>query len=344
MSEGAKSMKEEKKIAGTIAYAGKLSSLLGELNAKPENTRFLTNLVDRYYKEDNLKAAVDLCRRAYKKAPEHPEVLWDYASMLDESGRQREAINLYKKVQRRKAGTLARAAGRSEQWANSLINDCSLKIGFCYFDLQRSALAKKWLRRYLENIEKGVASDYDKNVAEAALETLENIKEIEQLIEREDWNKARYLIQRELKKEPEDFWLLTQLSFTYYEQRQYNKAFQAIKKAVALEPDEPLVMCHYAGALQMLGRATEAIVVYKKIIGKGAHKIGSVDTKEGIRWARSLINDCRYRIGLCYKDLGDRPLAVKWLKQHLANRRPGLPSIYSLTEVRKKLKQVAEGN
>jgi tetratricopeptide (TPR) repeat protein len=142
------------------------------------------------------------------------------------------------------------------------------------------------------------------------------------------------------ERSPNDAYLLSKLSSTHYELYQYREALGIIKKALKVAPEEPLVLWHYAGSLDALNHDQEAINVYKKIIGKGAYRIAFIDTSEGIRWARSLMNDCRYRIGLCYRDMGNLSLGAKWIKQHLKNRRLGIPSIYSTARVKKKLTEL----
>ena len=142
---------------------------------------------------------------------------------------------------------------------------------------------------------------------------------IDKVVGKEDWVKARPLIKKAIKKYPDDFYLLTQLAVTYYEQKNYEQAFEAIKKAYELEPTEPLVMWHYAGTLDMLGDKPKAIDVFKRIVKKGPEKIAYIDTTEGLRRAKSLINDCNYLIGMCYKDIGKKSLAYKWLTNHLEN-------------------------
>ena len=45
---------------------------------------------------------------------------------------------------------------------------------------------------------------------------------------------------------------------------------------------------------------------------------------------------------MCYRDLHDYKNAIKYLKQHIANRNFKTPSIYSLTEVNEKLKDTLD--
>lgn len=162
-------------------------------------------------------------------------------------------------------------------------------------------------------------------------------KKIETYISREEWPKARLLIEKELKKSPDDHWLLTRLSSIYYEEYEYEKSLELSKKAIKLAQQCPLVLWDYAGSLDMVGKHKEAIAIWKKLIKKGIEAIAYGECGEGIRWARSLLNDCRYRISWSYEKLGNLEDAIKFLQDHIANRSPGIPSIYGLSGVKREL-------
>ena len=164
---------------------------------------------------------------------------------------------------------------------------------------------------------------------------------IEKFIDREQWEEARSEILKDLKKQPDDHWLLTRLALTYYEQRRYKKALQVSQKAISLAPRCPLALWDYAGSLDMVHREKEAIEVWKSLLRRGVESVAFDECGEGLRWAESLLNDCRYRIGKSYLDLGNRRAAQKYLNEHLIHRRPGLPSSYALQQVRKEAKDLA---
>lgn len=176
-------------------------------------------------------------------------------------------------------------------------------------------------------------------------------KQIEKAIDEDKWDKARALIHKELKRDPDNHWLITRLGLTYYEQRQYKRAFKYSKKALALAPDCPLVLWDYANCLDMIGlletdlgeRTEEAISIYKKIIRRGVNRIAFEECGEGLARARGLIADCHYRIALCHLDFGRTGEALVSFKRHLSMRGPGCHSIYPVRQVRKKLKDLVDG-
>ena len=159
-------------------------------------------------------------------------------------------------------------------------------------------------------------------------------------IEAEKWGQARKLLVQELDKNPEDHWCLTSLSTTYYEEKDYSTALELTQGALELAPHCPLVLWDHACALDMTGHKEEAIQVWKSLLKKNVDSIAHNDCGEGIRWARSLLNDCRYRIARAYLDLKKMNLARRYISQHLKARAPGRPSVYSLKEARELEKRV----
>ncbi len=167
-----------------------------------------------------------------------------------------------------------------------------------------------------------------------------SIKRIEKHIKQSEWKKARLVIMSELKKSPNDHWLLTRLSTTYYEEQRYARALKTSEKALKLAPKCPLVLWDYAGTLDMVGRHVAAINIWKKLLSIDANKLAYGECGEGLRWARSLLNDARYRIGISYWKMGKLQSAAKFLKAHLDHRAPGIPSIYDLPLVKRELNSI----
>ncbi len=166
---------------------------------------------------------------------------------------------------------------------------------------------------------------------------------INRLSKEEKWAEARAYILEWLKDEPDSHWLLTNLSGTYYEERNYEKALEYVEQALRVAPRCPLVLWDYAGTLAMLERNEEALRVYNSLIRRGVDRIAYGECGEGIRRARSLINDSRYRLGRIYASMGKFHLASKYLKAHIANRSRNCPSIYNVRDVKKKLAIILEG-
>ncbi|MCK5148279.1 tetratricopeptide repeat protein [bacterium] len=166
--------------------------------------------------------------------------------------------------------------------------------------------------------------------------------QINQLLDDEKWLEARELIQQALEDEPDNHWLMTNFSSTYYENKEYKKAVEVSEKALLLAPDCPLVLWDYACATDMTGRFADAIAIWEKLIEADTNELAHGECGEGLRWTESLQNDCIYRLAVSYKKLGKIDMAKNYLKEHISNRKPGLPSVYTMKEVKKQLNQLAE--
>jgi tetratricopeptide (TPR) repeat protein len=144
-------------------------------------------------------------------------------------------------------------------------------------------------------------------------------------------------VQAQLRRSPNDHWLLTRLGLTYYEQRRYKQALRYELLALAEAPHCPLALWDYAGSLEMLDQTEAALKVYMRLVRRGIQRIAFGDCGEGLGWARGLIADCHYRMAGCYAALQRPKMAIKSLKRHIGLRGPGCRSIYSLAKVRKEL-------
>lgn len=167
-----------------------------------------------------------------------------------------------------------------------------------------------------------------------------NGKKIASAIRAERWEQARHLIRSALRKQPDENWLLTRLSLTYYEQHDYRRALSYSQRALGLSPRCPLVLWDYAGDLDMLGRKAEAARIYHKLLRRGVRSLAFDQCGEGLARARGLVADSLYRLAHCYRDLGQPRKAAMYLRRHLQQRGSGCQSIYPIDAVRKELKQL----
>ena len=163
---------------------------------------------------------------------------------------------------------------------------------------------------------------------------------IETLIEQQKWPEARRAIQEELKNDPENHWLLTRLSTTYYEQGDYQTALAWVEKARERAPDCPLVLWDYAGTLDMLGREREALGVYCSLLQRGTRALVKDECGEGLDWALGLLTDCVYRAGQCLEDLKEPQRAAGLYRLYLNLVDLGAPSIYNREVVVTRLRRV----
>ncbi|CAN5181689.1 hypothetical protein BH11PLA2_BH11PLA2_07600 [soil metagenome] len=150
----------------------------------------------------------------------------------------------------------------------------------------------------------------------------------------ERWPQARALILRELKTDPDNHWLLTQLGVTLYEEKRYSESLAVFESSLAIVDDCPLTQWNIGGALDMLGRPREAIRHYLWILNQN-----STDDPcwESVEWTASLRADCLYRLGHCYRQLKQNAKAARCFRQYLELLYVGVTGIYTADDTAKSL-------
>jgi Flp pilus assembly protein TadD len=87
---------------------------------------------------------------------------------------------------------------------------------------------------------------------------------------------------------PEDGFFMDSLAWVYYRKGDFTKAEVTQKKALALVPDDPVMLEHMGDIQSALGKDRDAAANYEKAIAKGHEKKDDVAAKlKKIRNARS---------------------------------------------------------
>jgi len=168
------------------------------------------------------------------------------------------------------------------------------------------------------------------------------INELDRFYWEEQYDKAKKMIEKLLLEDPDNHWLLTRLSSVLYEQKKYEEALAASEKALQIAPDCPLVLWDYAGVLRMLSHSDKAVKIYKSILARGVEDVAFGDCGEGLRWAKSLLNDCRYHLAIILLEVGDNKNALFYIQEHLKNRRRGQYSCFSRNKALRISSQIKE--
>ena len=168
----------------------------------------------------------------------------------------------------------------------------------------------------------------------------ETTKKIERLLDCGQWRPARNLLESQLRNAPQSHWLMARLAYAHCADGNLSEARDYVLRALDIAPWCPLVRWEYGRLLEAEGDFQAAIREYKWTLRKGLGSVAYGRCGEGVRWARSLLNDCRYRIHECCVRLGEYGHAARWLRKHLNNRAPGIPSDYDLALARARLEVV----
>jgi len=166
--------------------------------------------------------------------------------------------------------------------------------------------------------------------------------EIDQLIQEEAWDRARAVIERELQKEPNSHWLLTQLGETYYEQRQYKKALHLLLKSLDIVPDCPLTLWHLAGTLDALGDSSEALRLYAWIL-KSNRTPQDDPCWESKSWSDALKTDCVFRIAVCFRHLNHKDKAASCFQRYVVLLLAGAEGSYPIEAASRQIRELRRG-
>lgn len=167
------------------------------------------------------------------------------------------------------------------------------------------------------------------------------MNEFHSLYNEEKWKKAKKVLMVLLNEESDNFFLWTSLSSVTYELRDYKKALEYSKKAYKLYPESPLVLWDYAAILYVLNKDKKARKKWEQIIEYGEEKVAEI-TKEGLRWAKRIVNDSRFRLGQSHFYDGNDSKSQRYFDEHLKYRKKGISSLYKKKRVIKYLERIED--
>lgn len=163
--------------------------------------------------------------------------------------------------------------------------------------------------------------------------------QIDDLLQRRKWKRARDLIESQLEADSNNHWLLTQLGVTFYEERKYVKALKHFKESLKMVDDCPLTLWNIAGTLDALGNPAGAARVYTQLLRS---QTSSEDDPcwESKQWTASLKADCMYRLGITLEKLGRKQRAEKCYRQYLDLLLGGVEGLYSAEDVTQRIRRL----
>ena len=167
--------------------------------------------------------------------------------------------------------------------------------------------------------------------------TLSN--QIDALLRKSQWKKARKLLETELARTPQDHWVLTQLGVTFYEEKNYDAALRLFLKALKIVPDCPLALWNLAGTLDAMGKPSDALKIYSWLLrtNRSPEDDPCWESKE---WTDALKTDSLYRLGVCFEHLGETKKAEDCDRQYLNLLLVGGEGTYSADDVTGKIREL----
>lgn len=281
-----------------------LSALEG-LERDATDTRFKIALIQ--IERHNLKEAERELTLVLASKPDHEQARYYLATVYSGTGRQREAIDELKKIEKDdalvlKARTYAAFLLRQEQEYGEaekqirVLFDRHLgdKTTFAYLililrDQHKYEEAEDLLRDALDDDPKNESFLFNLGLI---LEDLKKHREAQEIMEQvlqinpknsdalnyvayglaeagADLDRAFRLITEALQSKPRDGYFLDTLGWVYYQQGKYADAVQVLADAVQVVGNDGVVLEHYADALARSGDRLKAAEIYNQILEKG---------------------------------------------------------------------------
>ena len=158
---------------------------------------------------------------------------------------------------------------------------------------------------------------------------------LDMLKHKSDWNGIITMLKRYASNYPNEYYIFQQLAQTYYIKciGQFQLACQCAEKAFNMEPDDDLNIYTYACSLYYVGRLDESFDLFSRITSKDVDAIAYGEYGEGLLYAKSLINDSIYMMGVICQDKHQYKEAKELFMKHLVNRRRGQYSDFSRKQV-----------
>jgi tetratricopeptide (TPR) repeat protein len=148
------------------------------------------------------------------------------------------------------------------------------------------------------------------------------------------WSEARALLKKELKKKPDSHWCCFTIGDAYYHEKKFSRALIWYIRARELASHCSYANYSYAKCLELMKRYDEAIPVFRAMIRKGPKRFAHGRCSDGIVYAREIVNEARFRVGLCYSWIGDYKSALRWYFRHTYHRFGGVRSPFKLRFVK----------
>ena len=147
---------------------------------------------------------------------------------------------------------------------------------------------------------------------------------MESLKSKSNWTGMIRMLKRYAMRYPNEYYIYQQLAATLYcdSVSQFKLAYKYAERAMKIEPDDDLNIYTYACSLYYVGQLDKSLEYFTKIINKDIHEIAYGEHGEGVRYAKQLINDSVYMIGVVCLDMHRYNEAKDYFMRYLESKKP----------------------
>lgn len=172
-------------------------------------------------------------------------------------------------------------------------------------------------------------------------ESRTNSEKISNTLDKSELAKEKKMLERILAKDPDNYWAISNYAIIHYEIKNYKEALKFSKKAMQHGKRDPLILNYHAVILKANNNIKKAIEIWESLLERDIYLIAFKDCTEGLKWAKSLLNDIRYNLSLAYFEVNDFKQARRLIRDHLKYRKQGQFSLYSKKDAIRMLEKLS---
>lgn len=306
--------------------------------------------------------ALQEIRLARESEPNDLLVDYSEACILFTIGQYRHADALYQRILSMDTDEWSiKSCGRGKAWSNSIRLDCLYEQARCKICIGDYISGIALMEKHLSMRRRGLYSEFSKKEVEQDLfirrielreqrisisnnarimsksQSRRFASHLHELKEVGDYNKIKLFLLRKIRLYPDEYYLHIQLAETYDSLGEYNKALFHAKKAYVSAGYDPLCQYVLAKALMKQELFSESLIVANNLLQVDINEIAYGSNGEGMRWAKSIINDTLFIKAFSLTKLGKKEEAYSLILQ-LYHQRRGIYSDFTIKQVKSLLK------
>lgn len=319
----------------------------------PMECEILNDLSRVKYNMGDVDAALSYSQQAVILEPTDASIIFNYGYALFGNYEFHKATIQFNKIIQMDISQIA-SCKLSEGicWAKMIYNESLLMCAICLLYQNQFEKSISYINEHLAHRQRRIESAYSKSEIMKILNLARHKKYHPQCMGllqgkqfQEQYNsiiksgttiEISEFLKSYLKQYPDDYYILTELSSTIISLDK-EEALKYSIKAISIEPNDNLVKYNHAKALIENEQHKLALKILRQIVNVNIEDIAYGIHGEGMRYAKSIVNDSIYLIGICYLNQGKSKTAYKYLSRHLANRKRGIYSDFTKNQVLKRL-------
>ena len=333
------------------------SYLHDKLLQHPDDYEILSDISRLKYELGEPSEALKYARQARSIAPHDYSVLFNYALSLFGNDEYNAAFDAFNDIIQGGMQAISDSTCRRDtRHSKSIYIDSYLLAGLCrlyrndFDQAERLLIEHINLRRRgiysgtsLASVKKSLSQAINHIYQEQYMGQIEGSKfqQLYDSVRKNENETERYtFLKSYFLKYPEDYFILVELSSVANNLDYHEEALKYSEKAMQIEPADYLVKYTYSIALIGVGENESAAKILKQILRSDINDIAYGEHGEGMKYAKQIMNDSIYLLGVSYLNRKRKDLAKQYFKKHLANRQKGIPSDFNKVTVIKKLQEV----